>query len=194
MKIIKSLFLTLLLSLMAYPLSAENNGLNNKFVKKNAEAVMFLPQFSHYGIAGIHLNISANDFSIFAAKDNGSTVFNLSAQKSFIKAEKFEHNGIYAYYFICKNHNIAKEDWFGIKIIFTDDSDNVSVAVYQDFYNKKFNSVKEYICDAIGFHSGGYYGLQNPKYDTDIKKSFKFLETFIKAKFKKINKAQDYPF
>ena len=33
---------------------------------------------------------------------------------------------------------------------------------------------------------------KNPKYDSDIKKSFKFFETFIKAKFKTIGKAQDY--
>lgn len=199
MKFFKFSFLLLLLSLLALPLSAENNGLNNKFVKNNAEAVMFLPQFSSYGIAGIHLNISANDFSIFAAKDDGSTVFNLSAQKSFMSVSKDEYNGVYSYYFICKGHNIAKKDWFGIEISFLDGSDYVTVTVYRDYKRNvngmiDFKTTDSYMCDAMAFHSGGYYGLQNPKYDTNIKKSFKFFETFIKANFKKIEKQQDYPF
>ena len=185
MKSVNLLFLTFLLSFMTLPLSAENNGLNNKFVKESAEAVMFLPAIDYPdGLAGIHLNISPDNFFIFGVRANSSTIFNLSAQKSFIKVEKPFKN---VYYFICKNHNIAKEYWFDIKIMYFDDANRFYIEVSQDFYNNKFNTVKEYYCDAVAFHSGGYYGIQNPKYDTNLKKSFKFFETFIKANFKKIN-------
>ena len=50
-----------------------------------------------------------------------------------------------------------------------DDIDNVRVKIYKDYKNGDFKSNTEYFCDAMRFYSGGYYGLQNPKYDSDIK-------------------------
>lgn len=192
MKLLKFSFLPLLLSLLALPLTAENNGLNNKFVKNNAEAVMFLPASDYPdGLAGIHLNISSNDFSIMGIRANSSTVFNLSAQKSFIKVSR---DGKY-YKFECNNKSIKTENRFKVTVELEEGNKRIIVFVYTDYregkYGGNYYSINAYKCDAVAFHSGGYYGLQNPKYDTNLKKSFKFFETFIKANFKKIDKIED---
>ena len=178
MKIIKSLFLTLLLSLIAYPLSAENNGLNEK-IAAPARSIVLLTwpvQIEAGCIKQTKIDLSSDKIVVYY-----DDVPEYSCPKKYIKAKFSGGNNYDGISLSCCDPNINTNKWFKVyielgkrdlRLCITENKNGDSSLDYNDSTSLLF-------LDGVGFYIKNKWGISDLKYETNKQKAFKYYTNFM---------------
>lgn len=178
MKIIKSLFLTLLLSLMAYPLSAENNGLNEKIAAPATSIVLLTWQTQVKAGCTKQTMIDLSSDNLIVYYDD---VPKFSCPKKYIKAEFTGGNNYDGISLSCCDPNINTNKWFKVyielgkrdlRLCITENKNGDSSLDYNDSTSLLF-------LDGVGFYIKNKWGISDLKYETNKQKAFKYYTNFM---------------
>lgn len=176
MKILK--FSLLLLLLSALPLSAENNGLNEK-IAAPARAIVLL-NWEVQIDAGCYkqttIDLSSDEIVVYY-----DDIPKFSCPQKYIKAKIIGGDNYDGISLSCCDPNINPNKWFEVyvelgkkdlRLCIIENENGDSSLDYKDSSSLLF-------LEGVGFYAENKWGISELKYETNIKKAFKYYTNFM---------------
>lgn len=178
MKIFKLSFLLLLLSLITHPITAENNGLNEKIAAPATSIVLLTWQTQVKAGCTKQTMIDLSSDNLIVYYDE---VPKFSCPKKYIKAEFTGGNNYDGISLSCCDPNINTNKWFKVyielgkrdlRLCITENKNGDSSLDYNDSTSLLF-------LDGVGFYIKNKWGISDLKYETNKQKAFKYYTNFM---------------